>query len=230
MDSIFELSTLDSGIGMTAPELEAVRNLQGYELVRKEKISGILSWDYVFSKWSPIMNKFIYLHHIWDYYKEKITESLIMFEGSQDALNNEALNERFMDCYVRGIYNNVGRPEDVWEVGGKYYDDSDEQLLYALKNEPDGKIVYYKTPEYYKLESEDYLKYDVNASDYSSGLEIVNARSYNIDMLPESEKENILAQELKLYNQLMHASPKYKGTIDYMNDMISSNKTEDDSY
>ena len=41
-----------------------------------------------------------------------------MFEGSQDALNNEALNERFMDCYVRGIYNNMGRPEDVWEVGG----------------------------------------------------------------------------------------------------------------
>ena len=30
MDSIFELSTLDSGISMTAPELEAVRNLQGY--------------------------------------------------------------------------------------------------------------------------------------------------------------------------------------------------------
>ena len=208
MQNEFDIETLSSGIGLTGAQLLSIRKIEGYEFLYKEKLTGILPEVYVFRKWSSKMNRYIFLHHVWDYYEEIIISCKIYFDSSKDVVNNPRLNEEFMDKYIRGYIKNVGREEDAWRVNGVMYTDSDPRLLEALRQYDDSEH-FEKTNEFYPLDRGDYLMYDKEANEYGAGLEVVNAKYYNTEMLSMFERRDAWTKELQRKNMMMFASPKY---------------------
>ena len=203
----FKLERLNSGIGLSVSELEHLRTSQGFELCYAGKLRYILPWLYVYKAWSTPLNRYIYLHHVWDYYEEVIDSCFIMFEGHEDAENDRDQNEAFINKYLQGKFENVGRPREQWEVCGKMYDKDDDALLFALKNDVQHTSkIYDVTADYYKLPSGDYLSYDVNDN---KSLRIVNETEYRIDMLSRFEREHAWDAEMHRHTELMRSSPKY---------------------
>ena len=206
--SEFLLETLNSGIGLSALELEQLRARQGYDLCYKGKMSHILPWIYIFRCWSTPMNRAVYLHHIWDYYEEVITSCFIMFEGNEDAENDKDLNSVFMSKYVIGKFDNVGRKRELWEIHGKVYD-SFEEYWDECRKDPQARTKSYEvTNDFFKLPSGDYIQYDKD--DDNIGIRIVREESYKIDMLSKYEREDAYFKELQRSNRIMKSSPKYK--------------------
>ena len=204
----FVLERLNSGIGFSAPELERLRASQGFELHYKGKIRYILPWIYIFRAWSTPLNRYIYLHHVWDYYEEVISSCSILFDGSEDAENDKALNESFMDKYIRGKFQNIGRPKELWQVCGKMYDVDDEALFVALKNDKQDTLKMFEAVgDYYRLPSGDYLSYD--KTDENIGIRIVDEKTYRINMLSKWERRDAWDAELRRSNEIMKSSPKY---------------------
>lgn len=204
----FVIEDLKSGLWLSGPQVEELRKLQGFELIHKQKIRYILPWLYIFRKWSSIMNRFIYLHQIWNYYEEVITSCCIYFDGNEDAENDIAMNEAFLKHFILGKYQNVGRSREQWQVCGKMYDVDDEALFVALKSgNQDTLKIFEAVGDYYKLPSGDYLSYD--EKDEVCSLRIVDEKTYRINMLSKFERREAWDAELRRSNEIMKSSPKY---------------------
>lgn len=209
MGKDFNLQNLSSGIGLTEELLLSIREKEGYDFIYKEPLTGILPYIYVFRIWCSTMKRYLYLQNIWDYYEEVFTKCSIVFDSSQDTLNNPQLNEEFMNLFIRGQKQNVGRKEEALIVNGVMYSESDPGLLEALRNYSSSER-FEATNEFYRLDCGDYLMYDKDASDYGSGLEIVNAFYYETEMLSSLERREAWNAELRRRNQIMFSSPKYR--------------------
>lgn len=209
MGKDFNLQNLSSGIGLTERALLTLREKEGYDFIYKEPLTGMLPWVYVFRIWSSTMKRYIFLQNIWDYYEEVFDKCLIYFDSSQDTLNNPQLNEEFMNLFIRGQKQNVGRKEEALIVNGVLYSESDPALLEALRNNRSSER-FEATNEFYRLDCGDYLMYDKEASEYGSGLEIVNAFYYETEMLSVFKRRDAWDAELRRRNQIMFSSPKYR--------------------
>ena len=209
MGNDFNLQNLSSGIRLTEERLLSIRNKEGYDFIYKEPLTGMLPYVYVFRIWSSTMKRYIFLHNIWDYYEEVFTKCSIYFDSPQDTLNNPQLNEEFMNLFIRGQKQDVGRKEDAWKINGIMYSDSDPGLIEALRNNI-GSERFEATNEFYRLDSGDYLMYDKDASEYGSGLQIVDAIYYQTEMLSEYKRRDAWDADLRRRNQRMFSSPKYR--------------------
>lgn len=209
MGKDFNLQNLSSGIGLTEERLLSIREKEGYDFIYKEPLTGMLPWVYVFRIWSSTMKRYIFLQNIRDYYEEVFKKCFIYFDSSQDTLNNPKLNEEFMNLFIRGQKQNVGREEEALIVNGIMYSESDPGLIEALRNNESSER-FEATNEFYRLDCGDYLMYDKDASDYGSGLEIVSAFYYETEMLSEFKRRDAWYAELRRSNQIMFSSPKYR--------------------
>jgi hypothetical protein len=207
--SEFVITDLKSGLGLSGPQVEELRRSQGFELVHKQKIRYILPWLYVFRKWSSKLNRYIYLHQVWDYYEEVMTSCCIFFDGSEDAENDKTMNEAFMSKYINGQFSNIGRTHDIWEVNGRRFDSVEGEFWdITIKNPQAPTKQYEKTSEYYRLPTGDYLQYD--KEDDVAGIRIVDEKTYSINMLSKFDRERAWMEDLQRKNRIMKSSPKYK--------------------